>query len=236
MTFNCKVCNKPIFNRKGLCNECEDKLFNHNLSTYMVRCPKCAYPLVSYDYKCPWCKYNKEIVVYSIADYTSPFQRRVLEQYKFKKDKKLSSIIGEVYYKEIQNSLFGIKDWSSVLFVPVPCSNKSLKIRGFDQMEQIGKYLQKKHRLNVVSLIKNNENTKVEQKELSAINRKINASSRFAFNNKNCKEEMKEKTIVLIDDIVTTGSTLKACTDILLKEGFNNVKCLTLFVEFNVKH
>jgi predicted amidophosphoribosyltransferase len=41
-------------------------------------------------------------------------------------------------------------------------------------------------------------------------------------------EENKDQNIVIIDDVSTTGSTLKEAREELLLAGYNNVRCLTI--------
>ncbi|MCJ7533207.1 MAG: hypothetical protein MUO64_19570 [Anaerolineales bacterium] len=43
-----------------------------------------------------------------------------------------------------------------------------------------------------------------------------------------CSEIVSGKTILLIDDVATTGATLDACTDALLSQGASEVYCLTV--------
>ena len=45
-----------------------------------------------------------------------------------------------------------------------------------------------------------------------------------------CKNSIKYKKVILVDDIYTTGSTIDACARVLKKAGVDKVYCLSLCV------
>ncbi|WP_291648871.1 phosphoribosyltransferase family protein [Clostridium sp.] len=64
-----------------------------------------------------------------------------------------------------------------------------------------------------------------EQKTLSKEDRFKNIEGAFGIkNNKN----IKNKNIILIDDVITTGATLFECENLLKKSGVNSIKMLTV--------
>ena len=55
------------------------------------------------------------------------------------------------------------------------------------------------------------------------------ANVKGAFNvNPHCLAAMKDKTVMLVDDVMTTGATLNECSQVLLDAGARGVKALTL--------
>lgn len=63
------------------------------------------------------------------------------------------------------------------------------------------------------------------QHKLNAAQRRTNVLDAYRVIN---KDEVRDKTILIFDDIVTTGATLTACTNELLKAGAKKVYCITV--------
>ena len=98
-------------------------------------------------------------------------------------------------------------------------------VRGYNQCELIAKELSKE--LNV-NFEKNNlikiKDTKT-QSTLSKSQRKENIKGAFQINN---EARIKNKKIILIDDIYTTGSTVNECSRILKKSGAKEIIVVTI--------
>ena len=97
---------------------------------------------------------------------------------------------------------------------------KKLKIRGYNQSEELAKELSKILQIPVISdnLIKI-KSTK-PQMELSKVEREKNLENAFAIKN---PEEFSGKKIFLVDDVYTTGSTMEECAKILKENGIKDV-------------
>ncbi|MBR2370485.1 MAG: ComF family protein [Clostridia bacterium] len=65
------------------------------------------------------------------------------------------------------------------------------------------------------------------QKELDESERILNARRSYSFNPKRA-QFVKDKCVILIDDLVTTGASLAACTDLLVKNGAQSIICVTV--------
>ena len=65
----------------------------------------------------------------------------------------------------------------------------------------------------------------VSQSELNKSNRKQNVKNAFIIKD---KEKVKNKKVLIIDDIYTTGSTLQECSKILKKAGASKIGVLTI--------
>ena len=111
----------------------------------------------------------------------------------------LSGLLAE-YWKSL--------DWETDLIVPVPLSRKSQAQRGFNQSELIARHFGKAVGVPCKpgALMKQRE-TK-QQVGLNAEERRINLSGSFAAE----KSFIKDKRILLLDDVMTTGSTFSECS------------------------
>ena len=104
--------------------------------------------------------------------------------------------------------------------IAVPISMKRFWERGYNQADLIAKFLAKKinkKQLKFV-LVKTKNNNK--QSTLDFQERMLNVSQVYKVFQKN---KIKDKTILLIDDIFTTGATVNECSRILKENGAKKI-------------
>ena len=107
--------------------------------------------------------------------------------------------------------------------VPVPLHANRFQERGYNQSEELAKVFADSVGLSLdTNLLFRTKHTK-PQAELNARKRIGNVQAAFAVVN-----DVKGKQILLIDDVVTTGSTLLACAHTLLDEGAASVAAYCL--------
>lgn len=111
------------------------------------------------------------------------------------------------------------KNWQ---IVPVPLHKFRQNWRGFNQASLLGQLLSKRLDLDYLEGLKRIRNTK-PQIELKAWERKQNIKGAFTLN---CK--LLPINCLLIDDVWTTGATLKECCYVLKKGGAKKVWAITL--------
>lgn len=104
-----------------------------------------------------------------------------------------------------------------ITFVPLHRIRKNE--RGFNQAEEIAKHLSERHNIPIQKLIKRVRNTR-PQTETAKKERKSNLLNAFILE-KNCV--VKNKTILILDDVYTSGATLSECAKILKKHGAKKV-------------
>ncbi len=107
----------------------------------------------------------------------------------------------------------------------VPRTPKSVRLYGCDQSLELARAFSKKTSLPLLKVFVCHP-TKKEQKELPLKLRKSNADDRF-FLRLTSKRHIKDKSIILIDDIVTSGATAKRCIELLKDAGARDVICLS---------
>lgn len=104
--------------------------------------------------------------------------------------------------------------------VPVPLSRRKLYTRGYNQSALIGQALAEKLNIPLEENAILRYNTMIDQHRLSSEMRSESAKSIYYANE---KVDIKGKTIILCDDIITTGSTINECARVLLDMGADNV-------------
>lgn len=108
-----------------------------------------------------------------------------------------------------------------LILTTIPARNKALKERGFDHMMCIGKELSALTAIPLVSLLGQKESR--DQRKLKAKQRVENKKNTFFV-----KEERIAPSVLLIDDVFTTGSTLYSAATTLKESGSTWVGGLTL--------
>ena len=136
--------------------------------------------------------------------------QELVHQLKYKNHQEIGTLLGAWFGEEIKNSArFNQID----CIVPVPIHSKKLKQRGYNQLTNFGISLSKI--LNVPflehKLIK--KNTAETQTHKGRIDRWENVKFLFDIQDQSA---FKDKHILLIDDVITTGATLEACSSQLL--------------------
>ena len=98
----------------------------------------------------------------------------------------------------------------------VPLSRRRRFRRGYDQARLIAEELSKKLGVPCVSLLKKTRNTPPQSSQSSTAERKRNAAGVYRCID---AEKTKNRRILLIDDIVTTGATVSECAGMLREAG-----------------
>ena len=125
-----------------------------------------------------------------------------------------------VFMKEaLQNT--AIQD---AVLIPVPLHRRRYKKRGYNQAALLAQEIARLTGYNInEKIISRIKETKV-QKEMDAKERAKNLRGVFEVID---KEAIKEKDIILIDDVFTSGSTVNECARVLRKAGARQVEVLT---------
>ncbi len=128
--------------------------------------------------------------------------------------KRFTSFCGELLQKQ---------DMKKGIITYVPIHNKIAGVRGFNQSEVIARVLAKKLNMPCIKLLKKIKQTSF-QKELHIKERQSNLIDAFSRINKFISSDL----IYLVDDITTTGSTLRECEKVLISTGCKKVIFITL--------
>lgn len=211
---HCLICEDYLeenVDNTGICQNCWKQIYNDFIDSYASRCPKCFSPVQSLDLDCPFCNQNNAFRNYSISFYDS-WSRNILEMYKFNDKKQLADVISKIYEIHIKKI-----NLNNPIIIPIPCSYNSLKRRGWDHMELIAEKLPYDYK--IIFQHKN----EIEQKNS---NREQRKNKKLYFNNTKF-DDLSNKNIVIIDDVITTGSTLSTAYKLLRKHTNSNILAMT---------
>ena len=109
--------------------------------------------------------------------------------------------------------------------IPVPIHKKRLRQRKYNQATLIAKALGKYCKIPLAIFALERILDTIPQYNLSSKMREKNITKAFVVKNPHL---IKDKTILLVDDIITTGITARTCADKLITSGAKEVKVVTL--------
>jgi len=146
--------------------------------------------------------------VFAISSYQDPIKSLILA--KIQSQRLASRQLGELIWQ-----LTPLSNLEFDYIVPIPLHWTRYAYRGYNQAEEIAHTLSKKSGKPVVSLLKRNRRT-VFQSSLPTDLRNDNVASALSFHSKIERNNYSGKRFIIVDDLMTTGSTLRAATKLLM--------------------
>ena len=210
----CIFCNLKSCNKKEICQSCKEEL-----SQIKEPCNICSLDNTKMSF-CSNClakkpAYDQAFVAYNYQDPIS----HVLTDLKFNDKPYFAKPLVELFNIQMQEKL---RDIDFDYICPVPMHRKKNLQRGFNQAELLAKYFYKSNKKNIKNnILEKNKETK-SQSELSKKERLKNTIGCFKIQKRH-QAIIKNKTIAIFDDVITTGSTVNELAKVLKKNGVKNV-------------
>ena len=195
-----------------ICAECLEKI------TYLVSplCSSCGAPFgteSSLDHLCGACLRRPPFQASRSATlFAGPIQE-LIHRFKYGHRVHLSQPLGLLTARALASFC---SQAEPELIIPVPLHRKRLRQRGYNQSQLIGAVLAKQWKLSLeVGNLRRVRWTE-PQTSLDAADRRDNVSGAFAVRD---PRRLEGKRVLLVDDVYTTGSTIRACTEPLREAG-----------------
>jgi len=180
-------------------------------------CPECG----KITKNCSFCDICKRKLKTSLnglfiaSNYDKGPTKEIIHHLKYSGFLELSEVLGEVLYQKIKDSDL----ISGAVVVPVPLFRKREYTRGFNQAELIARYVSKKLHLSGGLALERKINTKTQvglsrKERIENVNEAIKCID---------QEFIEGKTVLLVDDVTTTGATLNECAKVLKESGAKKV-------------
>lgn len=106
--------------------------------------------------------------------------------------------------------------------VPIPLHKRKLRERGYNQAEMIARGVSTWTKIPVATRLVTRQRFTQSQTNLSLEERQKNVSDAFGLNVSD-SSEVRDKTFILIDDVITTGATIEACGRELRRAGASRI-------------
>lgn len=208
--FYCQMCGEKADARVEICQSCKE-----GLPWILNECAQCSRPLVrAEDTFCGHCiahppVYQKAIVMFRYEGVV----RQTIVRMKFHRSTASIRLLAGLMAEHLRHI-----DLESPLILPVPLHGKRMRQRGYNQSAEIAKELSSLLSWSVnLDLLAKSRHT-LPQTGLSGALRRKNVKGAFEV-----KGNLSGQSVLLIDDVVTTDSTISECAAALLKAGAGQV-------------
>ena len=216
--LKCVCCGRdlPEIKEYAFCERClnELPLANGNI------CSRCGVNLGATGSLCLGCKSNKS----EFARARAPFRYvgalpKLVRGFKYDNKQYLSTVLGRYMLDVLL-----VEGWQADIVMPVPLFAGRKKQRGYNQAELLAEYIADKTKVNLsIDNLTRTKDTPTQVK-LSYKQRAENLKGAFSLTD---KTEIKGKTILLIDDVITTTATINECAYVLMRAGARQVFALS---------
>lgn len=187
-------------------------------------CPRCgelyedgAGPV----YLCGECR--RRLPPWGRIGFVGPYRgvlKEMIHEFKFSGRVDRSRVLQELLARAYFQHGLGFPD----LLVPVPLHPSRLRRRGFNQSLELARFLGRVLEVPVARDVLVRQRNTVAQSTLTRSERLSNLKGAFVVR----KELCRDRSIVLVDDVMTTGTTLRTCAATLRKAGAGRVDVLVL--------
>ncbi len=221
----CLLCGKyfALGTRPLICDNCLEKY-----GAFKKKCCRCNTPLSTFN-NFPYCStchsagHRFDGVI--SAFYYEDTVRSSIIQHKFDFNYNHSLTLSH-HLSEIIKELY--PDTLPDYIIPVPTSKKRLKLRGYNPLMEIGIRVSNSTNIPLLSdVILKIKDTPQQSVASSRISRFRNVKGSFAVTN---KDILKNKNIILLDDVYTTGATTYECSKILKRAGVSHILVATVAI------
>lgn len=213
----CLLCNRPGFDNMDLCISCY-----RSLPWNKTACISCALPLpddITGPVKCGHCL--QKAPLYEAAFSLFRYEHTVVKLIQgFKFNEKLSH--GRLL-SQLLVAAFSLPEPVPQCLIPIPLHNKRIRQRGFNQSIELARPLAKKLGVPLVLDVVKRIRATEQQTGLDAVARRKNIRGAFEV-----VQTLEWDHVAIVDDVVTTGSTVNELARILKKAGVKRVDVISV--------
>ena len=217
----CVVCDEIAGQEgKAVCRRCRDKI----LYVQDPFCLKCGKQLQHEEQEyCEDCKKNRHLYIQGSALYDYGSMADSIFRFKYAGRMEYADFYGRELYERKAGWLSMVQPDA---LVPVPIHAARKRKRGYNQAELVARHLSSLCGVPVNNSLIYRPKQTAPLKDLSHSERQNNLKRAFKIR----QNDVKLSTIVIIDDIYTTGSTIDAMSEVLHQAGISDVYFMTLTV------
>lgn len=219
--LHCPACGCALdaMNREGICGTCAGRIKR----TPRPYCNSCGRPVNHEDAVCPECR---KMTLHFDRAYSACLYEDVLKELihtlKYGGGASCAKFLSGLMIDFLRRNEEILNGADIVTFVPL--DSKRLRERGFNQSKIFAREIGLAFGLPVMDTLKKARRTK-NQNELPREERLTNLKGAFRARP---GRDIKGRTVLLVDDVMTTGATLSECAVTLNAVGAGKVRCFTL--------
>ncbi|PWU09331.1 MAG: amidophosphoribosyltransferase [Verrucomicrobia bacterium] len=216
---HCESCQKP---GRLLCRNCVRQL-RRIRSPY---CQVCSLPVSgrsSQKLICADCRLRNFHFQFAICGYeANDVMRRLIHRFKYHGISRLELLLSQLIFHAWRDRRATLQP--PEILVPVPLHSRRERERGFNQSARLAKALSRRTGIPYGTLLKKSVFTE-SQTLLNRRQRRQNLRGAFTLRQNSLLTGL---SVMLVDDVLTTGSTLEECSKTLLAGGARAVSAITL--------
>lgn len=203
-----------------VCRECVGKVSHSNLI-----CPRCDKPSIDGATHIRCKKPQGLDGLTSVWGYRGVVRKSLLGlKYKFAKE--ISEELADYITQYLKNEITALP--KDAVSIPIPLHRRRKNWRGFNQVEVVGGLLAEKMGWRFESELLIRKVSKRPQTDLKREERRSNVRGVFSVDKKTHLPSTNYQSLILLDDVYTTGSTLKEACKVLKRNGAKKVWGLTI--------
>ena len=211
-----------------LCQKCESLL----LPLEKPYCQRCGEPYVGAtdrDFVCENCGDLELVFDFAVAGYlTEGPLRELVHGFKYGKDEGLRACLGALLERALEDERLAGEDLRQWMLIPVPLHHAREREREFNQAEELCRILSQRTEIPTWNALKRVRSTG-QQASLTRKQRLDNLRGAFALRRGFGKDRLAGSKVLLVDDVLTTGSTTDACARVLKRQaGVEKVVVITV--------
>ncbi len=219
---NCVGCGQPQDVGVLLCGRC--KATSPRVQAPFCRC--CSRPfegIIGGEFSCPNCEDRTPAFDCVVSSYQAKgVLRELIHRFKYGRQFYLRRVLTDFLVEAMQD--VRIQANPADYLVPVPLHPTRFRERGFNQADALAETLSRRTRLPILRCLERrrytNTQTRYDRQE-----RMQNLRNAFSLRK---SSDVREKHLVLLDDVLTTGSTLHECALVLRAAGAESVRAVTV--------
>ena len=217
MPLHCLLCHADVQQHPAICSHCHEQL-----PWLTSSCAVCSIALPEgVSGPCGECQSSKRAYtrVHALFEYAQPLDD-LITRMKFGQQLGTARLLGELlldYFREHSINLDGFA------ILPVPLHKLRLRERGYNQSLEIARPLAKALRLPLLTTAVQRQQPTRAQSGLSAKARVRNLKSAFSVS-----EKALAASVLIVDDVITTGATIDELSKTLSKAGVEKIEIATI--------
>jgi ComF family protein len=209
----CAICDCVLSKKEqDICRACKKRVFiiDNNI------CLTCGKPIKEGETYCKDCRSRKHYFAWGVACYRYCDVRDAIYRMKYAGREDIISYFSTQIAQHLKINLLQMH---ADCFIPIPMHRSRERKRGYNQATLLARELSLRLGIPILENAVIRRKKTIPMKYLSVKQRQLNLKKAFIIG----KNDVKLKTIILVDDIYTTGSTMDCVAKVLLEAGAKEI-------------